>query len=177
MQKLIYQGWMLREAKRKAENLGKIRNSITGGGGNLAGYLAEIALTRHLEAENVSCNEGKEKHNHDLIYKGKKVEVKTKRRTVDPKEEYEVSIAATSVHQKPDIYAFVSITFKEKTGRGRSATYKGVDSIWLCGFVEREKYFERARYMRKGQIDISNGFRVHANMYNLPISELSDTFP
>jgi hypothetical protein len=38
--------------------------------------------------------------------------------------------------------------------------------------MTQDEYFKKAKYMRKGQIDISNGFRVHANMYNMPISEL-----
>jgi hypothetical protein len=174
MIKLEYLPWMMREAKKKAEALGAIKNSITGGKGNIAGYLAEIALNRHLESKNLSCEDGILKYNFDLLKGEKKIEVKCKRRTVDPKPEYEVSIASTSVHQKPDVYAFVSITFKEKRGKGKSATYHGVESIWLCGFMERDEYFEKARYMRKGQIDTSNGFRVHQNMYNLAISELKD---
>lgn len=172
MIKLDYKGWMLREAKRKAEKLGVIRNSITKGKGNIAGYLAEIALNKYLESQNVSCTEGKDKFNFDLIHEGKKIDVKCKRRKVNPEEHYEVSIAATSKHQQPDVYAFVSITFKEKRGKGREATYHGVDSIWLCGFMPRDEYFEKGRFVPKGKLDTSNGFFCKANMYNMPISDL-----
>jgi len=177
MIKLEYLPWMMREAKKKAEALGEIKNSITKGRGNLAGYLAEIALNRHLGAKNISCEEGKLKYNHDLEKGEKKIEVKTKRRTVDPEPTFEVSIANTSKHQKPDVYAFVSITFKEKRGKGREATYHGVEAIWLCGFIEREEYFEKATFIPKGKLDPSNGFRCWANMHNLPISELYDELP
>jgi len=170
--KLKYFPWMSREAIKKSKDLGSIRNSITSGGGNLAGYLGEIALARHLKADNISCDEGNEKYNYDLLKSGKKIEVKTKRRTRDVEGHYEVSIAATSKHQKTDVYAFISITFDRKEGKGRNATYHKVKSIWLCGYMAQDEYFKKAKYMRKGQIDISNGFRVHANMYNMPISEL-----
>lgn len=176
MIKLPYFNWMQREAQRKAKALGSIKNSITKGGGNIAGYLAELALARYLNAENISCDEGAEKFNYDLMYEGKKIDVKTKRRTVDPKPNYEVSIADTSKHQKTDSYSFVSITFKEKRGRGKLATYHGVKSIWLCGFISKEEYFNKAKFMSKGEIDPSNGFKVHANMHNLPISSLHDSW-
>ena len=170
--KIKYFPWMSREAIKKSKALGSIKNSITSGGGNLAGYLGEIALARHLNAQNISCDDGGDKFNYDLVKQGKKIEVKTKRRTKDVKQDYEVSIAATSKHQVADAYAFISITFREKRGKGKSATYHGVESIWLCGYMDQKEYFEKATYMRKGQIDSSNGFRVHANMYNLPIREL-----
>lgn len=166
---------MMREAKKKADQLGILNRSITGGRGNIAGYLAEIALNKHLESEHLSCAEGEDKYNFDLLKKKKKIEVKCKRRTCDPQPEYEVSIAATSKHQQPDFYAFISITFREKRGKGRAATYHGVESIWLCGFISREEFFEKARFVPKGKIDKTNWFKAHANMYNLPIQDLHDT--
>tara|TARA_B100000497_G_C7646616_1_gene388821 strand:+ start:320 stop:850 length:531 start_codon:yes stop_codon:yes gene_type:complete len=174
MRKLKFNQSMIDEAVKKAKNLGSINNSITSGGGNLAGYLAEIALAEDLQCNNVSCDEGNEKYNYDLIKNDLKIDVKTKRRTVDPRSSYEVSIAETSKHQKADTYAFISITFKEKRGKGSSATYHGVESIWLCGFMPKKEYFEQAKFWKKGDVDPSNGFTVHANMYNMPISRLKD---
>jgi len=52
--KIKYFPWMSREAIKKSKALGSIKNSITSGGGNLAGYLGEIALARHLKADNIS---------------------------------------------------------------------------------------------------------------------------
>jgi len=163
---------MIDEAVKKAEELGSINNSITSGRGNLAGYLAEIALTKYLGCKNISCDKGRDKYDYDLIKDGRKIDVKTKRRTVDPKPFFEVSIAGTSKHQKTDTYAFISITFKEKRGMGSKAQYYGVESIWLCGFMSKEDYFDKAIFWKKGVVDPSNGFKVHADMYNMPISSL-----
>ena len=143
MRKLKFNQLMVDEAVEKAKKLGSINNSITSGGGNLAGYLAEIALAEDLQCNNVSCDEGNEKYNYDLIKNDLKIDVKTKRRTVDPRPSYEVSIAETSKHQKADTYAFISITFKEKRGKGRSATYHGVESIWLCGFMPKKNILSK----------------------------------
>jgi len=175
MIKLDFDQSMIDNAVKKAEELGSINNSITSGRGNLAGYLAEIALTKYLGCKNISCDKGRDKYDYDLIKNDLKIDVKTKRRTVDPRPSYEVSIAETSKHQKADTYAFISITFKEKRGKGRSATYHGVESIWLCGFMPKKEYFDKAKFWKKGDVDPSNGFTVHANMYNMPISSLKDS--
>jgi hypothetical protein len=166
---------MIDNAVKKAEELGSINNSITSGRGNLAGYLAEIALTKYLDCKNISCDKGRDKYDYDLIKDGRKIDVKTKRRTVDPKPFFEVSIAGTSKHQKTDTYAFISITFKEKRGMGSKAQYYGVESIWLCGFMSKEDYFDKAIFWKKGAVDPSNGFKVHADMYNMPISSLGES--
>ena len=172
MIKLNFDQSMIDNAIKKAEELGSINNSITSGRGNLAGYLAEIALTKYLGCKNISCDKGRDKYDYDLIKDGRKIDVKTKRRTVDPKPFFEVSIAGTSKHQKTDTYAFISITFKEKRGMGSKAQYYGVESIWLCGFMSKEDYFDKAIFWKKGAVDPSNGFKVHADMYNMPISSL-----
>ena len=62
--KLKYFPWTSSEAIKKSKAIASIKNSITSGGGNLAGYITAIALTRHLQADNVSYVEGKEKYNH-----------------------------------------------------------------------------------------------------------------
>jgi len=175
MIKLNFDQSMIDNAVKKAEDLGSINNSITSGRGNLAGYLAEIALTKYLGCKNISCDKGRDKYDYDLIKDGRKIDVKTKRRTVDPKPFFEVSIAGTSKHQKTDTYAFISITFKEKRGMGSKAQYYGVESIWLCGFMSKEDYFDKAIFWKKGAVDPSNGFKVHADMYNMPISSLGES--
>ena len=175
MIKLNFDQSMIDNAIKKAEELGSINNSITSGRGNLAGYLAEIALTKYLGCKNISCDKGRDKYDYDLIKDGRKIDVKTKRRTVDPKLFFEVSIAGTSKHQKTDTYAFISITFKDKRGMGSKAQYYGVESIWLCGFMSKEDYFDKAIFWKKGAVDPSNGFKVHADMYNMPISSLGES--
>ena len=66
---------MLESAQAKARKLGEINNSITGGRGNLAGYLGEEAVANHIGAEIVSSHNGREKYDYDLIKDGKRVEV------------------------------------------------------------------------------------------------------
>lgn len=173
MIKLPYKSWMSVQATMDAEEMGQLNRSLTRGRGNVAGCLAEISLAEFLKADRVS-NEKKEFYNYDLLKDKQKIEVKTKRRTKDPMSHYEVSIATTSLHQQPDVYAFVSITFGNKKGRGLGAVYTGIKAVWLCGFISREEFFDKAKFIPKGRFDTSNGFRAHHDMYNLPITDLYD---
>ena len=163
---------MIIRAKRKAESLGSLNNSILEGRGNLAGYLGEEVIAPLINADIMSCDIGDDKYNHDLVIEsGLKVEVKTKRRTVDLREDFDVSVAKTSLHQEPDIYAFISITCG-KLIQKYPREYKGVKSIWLCGFMSREEYLERSVFLKKGSTDPTNGFKVHRDMYNMKVRDL-----
>jgi hypothetical protein len=160
MIQLPFDSSQINRAKKLAEQLGVLKNSITKGDGNFCAYLGEIALAKYLGVKR--CSSQGDFYNRDIVYNGLKLEVKTKRRKAKPKEEYDVSIAATSKHQTPDIYAFLSLTM---------AAEKPLE-IWLCGYYPRNKFFEDAVYWPKGKIDPSNGFRVHSSMYNITIKDL-----
>ena len=163
---------MVERAKEKALTLGSINNSILQGKGNIAGYLGEEALAPFVNAEIVSNNRGLEKYNHDLLLgNSDRLEVKTKRRTVSPKGFYDVSIAETSAHQRPDLYAFISLEFS-KTTKAHPKTYYGLKNIWLCGFITAERFWNESDLWKKGKIDTRNNFKTHVNMYNLEIRNL-----
>ena len=153
---------MVKSARTKAKNLGRINNSILGGKGNFAGYLGEEIVASYIQAEIISNNEGEEKYNHDLTKDGKKIEVKSKRRTVPPRDYYDASVAETSAHQKPDIYIFTSIQFK------------GNEPVraWICGQKDAKEYFTQATFYSKGDIDPSNGWKVSTDCHNLPYKDL-----
>ena len=109
---------MIDNARLKAKSLGSINNSILRGAGNLAGYLGEEAVASYLGADIVSNNRGRDKYNYDLVLEdGRRMEVKTKRRSVSPRSNYDVSVAQTSKHQRPDLYGFVSLEFGRTSGR------------------------------------------------------------
>ena len=166
---------MVDRARTKAKKLGGIKNSILKGGGNAAGYLGEEAVASYIKAKIISCDEGNDKYDYDIWSNDeRRIEVKTKRRTVEPKDYFDVSIAKTSVHQRPDLYIFVSIEFENmKIVKGKR-NYFGIKNIWIVGQAEPEDYFSRANIWRAGDIDKRNGFKTHVDMYNLPISEIDE---
>ena len=153
MIRLDFDDSMIARAKEKAASLGSINNSILKGGGNIAGYLGEEALAPYIDAQIVSNNRGLDKYNHDLLLDcGHRLEVKTKRRTVPPKSYYDVSIAETSRHQKPDLYAFISLEFDRAT-KTHPKKYYGLKNVWLCGFMSSYEYWERAKLWESGKIE------------------------
>jgi len=176
IKELPFDDWMLHEAIEWSTAVGKIKNSITKGKGNAAGRLGEIALANYLL---VDIQDDKE---YDIIYQGKTIEVKTKRRTVAPLGFYEGSVARTSTHQNPDQYAFISLEFEDsgpmdqpfKCGGGK--WYRNLQKVWLCGDIDAEEFWEKARLMEKGDRDESNNFTTHVDMFNIRIDELGESF-
>ncbi len=166
MQVIPHTPEMIKSAIHKAEALGSINNSILKGGGNMAGYLGEEAVAAFLGADVVSNDEGVAKYNHDLLLDGKRIEVKTKQRKVAPLQEWPVSIAKTSKHQKPDLFMFVSLEFD------KVLDIDHLKHVWLVGQKTPEEYFQEAKFLSKGTKDSYNGFIAHVDMYNLPMNKL-----
>lgn len=145
---------MMARAKRRSEELGVLKNSITNGEGNYAGFLGEEAVKQYLNAE---YSKDYDVYNHDLLVNNFKIEVKTKRRTVHPKLSYEVSIAKTSDFQIPDYYVFTSVDG---------------EYIWIIGYISYDEYFKISRFIPKGTFDVTNRFTCNRDMYNLENSKL-----
>jgi len=144
-------------ATKEANKLGVLKKSFTKGDGNLASQLAEIAACRYLGVEY-----GKSTFNYDLVYKNQRIDVKCKRCTSKPRENYLVSIATCTKTQNCDIYLFARILAPQYT------------EGWLLGWLPQEKFFEYALYFDKGDIDpYGDGtWTFKESGYQLPISEL-----
>ena len=149
---------MIESCKQKAESIGKLKNSITKGEGNLSGVLGE-----YLTHKQLTKSIWKNTFNYDLIEYGVRIDVKTKRCTSAPQNFYDCSIAETSLHQHCDEYVFVRIL-------------NDMSKAWLLGRMDHKEYFKKARFMAKGEVDLNNNFTVKANCYNLQIKELHDMF-
>lgn len=141
-------------AEYRAKKLGKLNNSITNGEGNLAAFIGEEVVKDYLGAKYAT----NDFYNHDLFLEDKKIEVKTKRRKVSPKLHYEVSVAKTSSHQKPDYYVFTSLFNR---------------SLTIVGYISHKDFHKKSKLIPMGSIDKSNGFLCHTDMYNLTHSELN----
>ena len=145
---------MIEQCKAKAQDIGRLKNSITEGQGNLAGIVGEYVTHQHLKD-----SEWQNTYDYDLIENNKKIDVKTKRCSSKPRDNYDCSVAETSLHQGPDEYIFVRIL-------------NDLSKAWILGRMGRDAFFKKAKHMKKGQVDKSNNFTVHANCYNLQIKEL-----
>ena len=147
---------MLAKARSKAQAMGTLRNSITKGQGNIAGFLGEemiMSVYDHIVPHNT--------YQHDLLSGRYSIEVKCKRqKSLDPPPlHYEASIANYNPNQKADVLFFCRVSNCYKKG-------------WIIGWIWKGEYFQKAKFHNKGDYDPSNGFIFKASCYNLRYSEL-----
>src|SRR5271157_4415453 len=100
---LIKPQWK-KAALKEAEEMGSLRQSITGGKGNQAGFVGEQVVADYLNVEKDNT------YQYDLITKKEKTyDVKTKRCKSKPLPTYTVSVCALNTKQKCDAYVFVRV--------------------------------------------------------------------
>ena len=145
-------------ARKKAIDMGTIANSITNGGGNLAGFIGEILVTDYINAKEQNT------YDYDIVdLVGNKIDVKTRRCNSEPKPHYDCSIAAHGTKQKCDMYVFVRVLNNFSKG-------------WILGKITKDDYFSKAKYHKKGALDDDNKFRYKTNCYNVKISDLDTLY-
>ena len=147
---------MLVEARDKAAEMGKLRNSITSGAGNIAGFIGESIAQQVLGGTLTNT------YDYDLVLDdGIKVDVKTKQTSVKPLETYDCSIANLNTKQQCDYYCFVRVKNDFTVG-------------WYLGVYSKEQYMLDSVFMKRGTIDPSNGYVVKSDCWNLPIHQLKE---
>jgi hypothetical protein len=145
----------IQRANDMASEMGVLRNSITGGGGSQAGFLAEIVVARHIGATQANT------YDYDLVMPdGRTIDVKAKRTGVKPRDHYECSVAAYNTKQDCDYYAFCRVL-------------NDMSTVWILGIIKKKDYYSRATKRLKGDKDPSNNFTFKSDAYNLKISELN----
>ena len=154
MIEVVVTGDMLVEARDKAAEMGRLRNSIINGAGNIAGFIGEAI------AQQVMGGVLANTYEYDLILcNGKTVDVKTKQTSVKPLETYECSIAGLNATQECDYYAFVRVKNDFSVG-------------WVLGVYKKQQYMLDSVVLKKGTIDPDNGYVVRSDCYNLKINQL-----
>ena len=100
----------------------------------------------------------------DFTYKGKKIDVKTMGRTVDPRPDYINNFIAFQKDFDCDYYIFNSLN-------------KKTNNLTICGFVSKEDLLKKSVYRKKGtKVERSNGthFYLKTNNYSIENSKLNN---
>jgi hypothetical protein len=150
---------MIQNAKDKAKELGKLRDSILKGSGNLTGFIGEEVVIAAFD-EAFSSNT----YEYDVVRGLNTLEVKTKLRAVKPQLSYEASVALTNATQAASDYIFVSLVWP----KGLEAPEVG----YVCGEMPVGGYRSLARKQKQGDLDLSNLYRVRADCLNMPYERL-----
>ena len=142
---------------KKLYDFGCLNGSITKGKSNIYGALGEVLIFDFFKDKGLDVD-FTSTYDYDLIIESYKIDVKTKRTTVKPKDFYLCSISNWNTRQKCDFYFFVRILENLKTG-------------YLLGFKSKSDFFKESTFNKKGSPDI-NGWTFKDDGYNLKISSL-----
>lgn len=152
-------GEMLTVARDRAAEMGKLKNSIINGAGNLVGALGEEIFAEYFGRDIL---EPVFNYDYDFITQdGNSIDVKSKRTSVEPLPHYECTVSGLNTKQKTDFYAFCRIKDDYTVG-------------WVLGLLRKDKFFKRAAFYKKGEKDPSNRFVCKTDMYSVRIDELDD---
>ena len=150
-----------KDAAKRAEALGALRKSITKGSGNLAGYMGEAAVAEYFRSNGITVTRD-DTHDYDLCVGGVKVEVKTKRTTVDPEPFHTCSVCTRTRTQSCEVYVFT---------RWNTTT----NTVHLLGYwPSSELGNPPVRFHKEGDEDGSTRFTFKADCYNVDVAFLRD---
>ncbi len=145
----------------KSENLYSFKclnNSITEGKSNIYGAIGEVVVERYLKSINRDVD-FTSTFDYDMIVSGKKIDVKSKRTTVTPKDHYLCSVFNFNTTQKCDYYVFTRV--KESK-----------DVAYILGYMSKKEFYERSMFFKEGDIDV-NGFAFRSDNYSIQIKDLN----
>lgn len=148
----------IKTAELEAKAMGALNRSILKGNGNVAGILGELAVLRYFGYLNARRNNT---YNHDLIIKGFRFDVKTKRRKVDPQPHHCGTIPSYS-DQSCHAYIFTSVCYV-----GDNPSH-----VHLCGWVGKDRFKKEAINYKKGDVNPENGWVCSMDCYCMDYSKM-----
>jgi len=156
--------------QRSIEIKKSFNNSITKDKGRTSGFLGEEAFKNFSGA---TPTEGREIWSSDCTLNNEKLEIKTKRSLYKPKLDYSQSINVNSKHQKPDVYVFLHLQFKdrEQAEDGNWIYYNPIH-IFIDGYKKYQDFWDNAYTLNIGESDGNNNYKSKSKQYNLLIEEL-----
>jgi len=135
-----------------------LNNSETKGKGEVYGAIGEIVTLDYLQSvygQLAACKVTS--YDYDLVWHGQRVEVKSKKTSVIPKQEYNCTVSTHNTKQECDLYVFVRV-------------HQNLNSAWILGSIKRNDFYAKAIFKERGSQDIT-GF-IQMTGYHLPIKEL-----
>jgi hypothetical protein len=148
---------LIKLAEERSKKLGVLKNSITKGEGNIAGYIGQMLIKLFLDGNDI------DDYDFDVLKDNIRYEVKTKRCKFKPLPEYACSVCEKNARQDCDYYVFVRITNDYK-------------KAWILGKKKAKQYLKESLYCKKGEVDLDStfGWTFKENCYNLKINQLEN---
>jgi hypothetical protein len=128
--------------------------------GRFLGFLGEEVVFDWLSVfDDVERSDGNP--NYDCIFRGVKIDVKTKERNYRPRSDFEMSVttAGMGLNQQCDVYLAVSVN--------PTTDYK---EIWIVGWITKQDFLDKCKFFEK-QGQWSN---IPSDRYNVEFRYLND---
>lgn len=145
------------QARKNSIKLGQLPNSFTNGEGNLAGMIGELTVAKYL---NVKLDNT---YDYDMIYKDIKIDVKTKRTSVEPKDYYLCTVPAKRL-QACDVYYFTRVL-------------SNYSQVYLLGWIKASDFIDDSKLFLKGEQEPDTDFVFKQDCYAIPIRLLNKGKP
>jgi len=152
---------ILPEDIEKAEKLYSfkcLKNSITNGERNIYGAIGEVAVEKYLKSIDREVD-FTSTYDYDMIVSGKKIDVKTKRTTVTPREHYLCSIFKFNTRQQCDYYVFTRVKENKEVA-------------YILGYVSKDEFYKKSVFCKEGDLDV-NGFAFRSDNYSMEVKDLN----
>lgn len=144
----------LSNARKRAKKIKNSNKKIVAGG-ELVGILGEELFLDNYGGELIDCMDYDIKHP-----KIGNIDVKTKRCSSPPKDDYTCTVAAYQINkQQCEFYAFYRI-------------HNNLNDGWFLGIISKEEFLQKATLLKKGNKDGDTSFVAKADCYNIKISDL-----
>jgi hypothetical protein len=147
---------MLQRADEMAEAVGHLSESETNGMYKSMGAIAELACVQYLNAELVNDID------YDLLYRGKKIDVKSVKTHVVPNYTHNGNVFANNTVQAADYYLFTRVMYRNDKP----------SAVYLMAYMRPQGYYKKANLIRAGTI--SGGFHARFDMYSLEYRRMLD---
>jgi hypothetical protein len=143
-------------AHERAKKMGVLPNSYTQGLGRMAGCLGEIAVNKYLPR---SKYVGDTSFCHDITYKNKEIEVKSKTCSSQPKLEYGAFVnCKNNPVLNNDVYFFTRVR-------------RDLMLVWLVGWLPTTTLLKKADFVKRGDCD-EDGYTFKSSGLHIPIKKL-----
>lgn len=149
---------MIKIAEQRAKQVPTSRHTFMDFERHKVGFIGEEIFKNVFPQAKVS--EGSNIYYYDYILGKRKIEIKTKMVTSEPRGHYECSIY-NYFQQRPDYYFFCRVIKK-----GRDYPYG-----WLLGYISESEFKEKNYFVPKGQLQ-PNGFVTRTDTWNILIKDL-----
>ncbi|MGO4998792.1 hypothetical protein [Oceanisphaera sp. W20_SRM_FM3] len=163
--------WIYEEAKARAKKQPVFLNSHRKDQANNIGCLGEVIAEHWMRENGIKFTPALKETTHDYIVNDNlTIEVKTKDRTVPPREYFDNSTPLYNhTHQKPDYFLFVSL---ERNKNNASGNIIDFHSAYLVGSIGYEELDSIGIIYKKNEVDNSNGIKFWTDCLNIKMSQL-----